>query len=264
MKSTHLIFAAAALSSALCADAAERYSLWPRRPAEIEQARQLIKERRPEEAVRLLLPLVDREGIAGREARQLVGSVNAPAYLSLRHPAAAVYTVRRGDHLTKIASTLRCPHELLMLLNGIVDPAAIHVGQRLVYVPMRLRVEINMPRREVAVWDGEALVSSYDITGVGQNLAAGQAADGDATVSLREGYVDGGKVPAWSPLMVCANRRLALSNGMVLAAEPKAAARGFLMAQADLNELALLVAVGTPVHIVRKAVDIPEAAQGRL
>lgn len=72
MKPTHLIFAAAALSSVLPSAAAERYSLWPRRPAEIEQARQLIREHRPEEAARLLLPLVGLDGIAGREARSLV------------------------------------------------------------------------------------------------------------------------------------------------------------------------------------------------
>lgn len=263
MKPTHLIFAAAALSSVLPSAAAERYSLWPRRPAEIEQARQLIREHRPEEAARLLLPLVGLDGIAGREARSLVGAVNAPRYLSRRHPAAAVYTVRRGDHLTKISTALRCPHELLMLLNGIVDPAAIHVGQRLVYVPMRLQMEINMPRREITVWDGETLVSSYSIAGVGQAAAAGPAAEEDATVSQRDGYVDGGKLPAWSPLMVCANRRIVLSNGMTLTDGAAAAGKALRLPQAHLNELALLVAVGSPVHIVQRAVDIPDAVQGR-
>ena len=263
MKSTHLIFAAAALFSLLPSAAAERYSLWPRRPAEIEQARQLLKERRPEDALLLLLPLVDLEGIAGREARRLVGAANAPRYLSRRHPAAAVYTVRRGDHLTRISSALHCPHELLMLLNGIVDPAAVHVGQKLVYVPMRLQVEINMPRREICVWDGETLVSSYSIAGVGQAAGTGPAADEDATVSQRDGYVDGGKVPAWSPLMVCANRRLTLSNGMTLTGEADAAGKALRLSQADLNELALLVAVGSSVHIVHRAVDIPDAVQGR-
>lgn len=262
MKSTLLIFTAAALSSALCATAAERYSLWPRRPAEIEQARQLIKERRPDEAVRLLLPLVGLEGIAGREARQLVGVVNAPVYLSLRHPAAAVYTVRRGDHLTKVASSLHCPYELLMLLNGIVDPGAIHVGQRLVYVPMQQRVEINLPRREITVWNGELLVSSYNITGVEETYVSGMA-DQDAAVTQRDGYVDGSKVPAWSPLMICSDRRLTLSNGIIIAADSKAAGLTLCMAQTDLNELALLVTVGTPVHIVKRAADIPEASQGQ-
>lgn len=258
----HLIFTAAALFSLLPSVAAERYSLWPRRPAEIEQARLLIREHRQDEAVRLLIPLVGLDGIAGREARSMVGSVNASAYLSRRHPAAALYTVRKGDHLTKVAAALRCPHELLMLLNGIVDPAAIHVGQTLVYVPMRLRVEINLPRREITVWDAETLVASYNVTDDLKPSDRAPAVE-DATVSQRDGYVDGAKVPAKSPLMVCANRRLALSNGIILAAEAAPAGGCLRMAQADLNELALLVNTGSPVHIVRRAADIPEALPGQ-
>ena len=262
MKSTHLIFAAAALFSACWASAAERYSLWPRRPAEIEQARQLLRERRAEEAVNLLLPHMDKEGIAGREARQLMGAANTPAYLSLRHPGASIYTVRRGDHLSRISSALHCPHELLMMLNGIVDPASIHVGQKLVYVPMRQRVEINLPRREICVWDGDVLVASYDIMSAA-GFDSPSPADANATVTQRDGYVDGGRLPAWSPLMACADRRISLSNGVVLTAEPGAAGKVLRVRQVDLNELALLVAVGSPANFIFRAADIPEAVRAQ-
>lgn len=262
MKSTLSIFAAAALFSSVCtAVAAERYSLWPRRPAELEQARRLLKEHKGEDAARILQPLVDQDGIAGRESRQMVGAANAPRYLSRRHPGAAVYTVRRGDHLARVAAALHCPYELLMLLNGLVDPAAIHVGQKLVYVPMNQRVEISMPRRELSVWDGPVLVASYDIGNV-EGMSAGMAEE-NTKVTRREGFVEGGRVPAHSPLMVCANRTLSLGNGMVLAATGKQAAPAVRMEQADLNELALLVAEGTPVHITYTAADIPEATPGQ-
>ena len=262
MKSTHLIFAAAALYSALCpASAAERYSLWPRRPAELEQARRLLKEHKAQEAVQILQPLMDKEGIAGREARQIAGAANVPLYLSRRHPAAAVYTVRRGDHLAKVASSLRCPYELMMLLNGLVDPSAIHVGQKLVYVPMRQKVEINLPRREISVWDGPVLVASYNIRSVAGIPGAAPAEE--TKVGRRDGYVDGGKVPAHSPLMASANRALALGNSIELLPVGKTAGKALLMQQGDLNELALLVIEGTPVHITYTAADIPEAVQPR-
>ena len=262
MKSTHLIFAAAVLYNSLCpAPAAERYSLWPRRPAELEQARRLLREHKGDEAARLLQPLIGQEGIAGSEARQMVGAANIPLYLSLRHPAAAVYTVRRGDHLAKVSSALHCPYELLMLLNGLVDPSAIHVGQKLVYVPMKQRVEISLPRRELAVWDGPVLVASYSIRNA-EGMNAG-ATEGETKVLRREGYLDGGKVPAHSPLMVCANRMLVLANGVSLAAPGKQAGNALRLDQADLNELALLVMEGTPVHITYTAADIPEAEPER-
>lgn len=259
MKSTLSIFAAVVSFSTMCTTAAaERYSLWPRRPAELEQARRLIKEHKAAEAARILQPLLEQEGIAGREARQMVAAANAPLYLSRRHPGAAVYTVRRGDHLARVAAALHCPYELLMLLNGLVDPSAIHVGQKLVYVPMNQRVEISLPRREIAVWDGTVLVASYDIRSV-EGMPAGVAEE-ETKVVRREGAVEGGKVPAHSPLMVCANRTLAFGNGMVLAAAAKPAAKALRLEQADLNELALLVVEGTPVHVTYTVVDIPEAA----
>lgn len=262
MKSTLSIFAAAVLFSTVCtAVAAERYSLWPRRPAELEQARRLLREHKKDDAARLLQPLVDQDGIAGREARQMLGAANTPRYLSRRHPGAAVYTVRHGDYLARLATALHCPYELLMLLNGLVDPAAIHVGQKLVYVPMNQRVEINVPSRELSVWDGQVLVASYDIGNV-ESMPARM--DGEETkVTRRDGFVEGGKVPAHSPLMVCANRTLALGNGTVLAAPGRQAAKAVRMEQADLNELALLVAEGTPVHITYAAADIPEATPGQ-
>lgn len=262
MKSTLLIFAAAALYSAQgAACAAERYSLWPHRPAELEQARRLLKEHKAEEALQLLQPLMAKEGVAGREARQIAGAANLPLYLSRRHPATAVYTVRRGDHLAKVASALRCPYELMMLLNGLVDPSAIRVGQKLAYVPMRQSVDINLPRRELSVWDGSVLVASYNIKAV--SGMPGGAPEEETKVARRDGYVDGGKVPAHSPLLACSNRAFALGNGIALLPAGKSTGKALFLEQADLNELALLVVEGTPVHITYTAVDIPEAVQTR-
>ena len=68
--------------------AADNFSLWPRRPDELEQARRLMQEQKGGEAVLLLQPFVSDDGIAGREARQICGRVNVPRYLSRLHPGA--------------------------------------------------------------------------------------------------------------------------------------------------------------------------------
>ena len=91
MKLISLIIVVAGLfSQSLPLLAADNYSLWPRRPDELEQARQLMSEQKGGEAVLLLQPYVADEGIAGREARQICGRVNVPRYLSRMHPGAAV------------------------------------------------------------------------------------------------------------------------------------------------------------------------------
>ena len=155
MRLIYLIFAAGVFCSLIpTAYSAENYSLWPRRPEELEQARRLMQEQKGGEAALLLRPFLADSGIAGREARQICGRVNVPRYLSRMHPGARVYTVRKGDNLARIAATQKCPQDLIMLLNGIVEPSALRVGQKLVVVPMRLRVEIHPVQRELSVWDG--------------------------------------------------------------------------------------------------------------
>ena len=58
MKLTSLIFVVAGLYSAFQpALASDNFSLWPRRPEELEQARRLMQEQKGGEAVLLLQPL---------------------------------------------------------------------------------------------------------------------------------------------------------------------------------------------------------------
>lgn len=246
MKSISSIFAAAVLFSSLAA-AADNYSLWPRRPAELEQARRLIAEQKGGEAVHLIQPYLAENGIAGREARRIAAAVNVPRYLSRLHPQARVYTVQRGDTLIKIAATEKCPADLLMLLNGIVEPSGLKVGQKLVLVPMELRMEIHPRQRELCVWHGDMLVADYDLTAV---EGMQKTHYGDTEISAREGYGQGGaKLPARSFQYLSSDRRLVLGNGVVLAGEQGGSGAVLRMHAADLNELALLLGVGAAVTI---------------
>lgn len=240
------------LSAAVCfnllvgaAMAADNYSLWPRRPAELEQARRLVREQKGAEAVHLLQPFIKDSGIAGREARQITGAVNVQRYLSRRHPDARVYTVKGGDNVFKIAAAEKCPFELIMLLNGIVEPAGLRVGQKLVLVPMNCRAEINLSQRELSVWDGETLVADFNL------IAADGGGNkvGETTLSACEGYLEGTRLPRRSAQFPSSDRVLTFANGLVLAGKAKNAESVLLMDQQDLNELSLLLAADSPVII---------------
>lgn len=250
MKSIFSIFVGAVLFSLVAISAAaENYSLWPRRPDELEQARRLMQEQKGGEAVLLLQPFVTDNGIAGREARQICGRVNVPRYLSRMHPGARVYTVRRGDNMARIAAAQKCPQDVLMLLNGIVEPSNIRIGQKLVVVPMRLRVEINPLQREVSVWDGQQLVADYPIIGMDEIPRSRQKTQ-KTNIVAREGYLDGMVVLPRASLYPASERVLVLGNGMALVGGQNG--RGSLhlrMDQKDLNELALMVDCGNEVLI---------------
>lgn len=228
---------------ALSALAAENYSLWPRRPAELEQARRLVREQKGAEAAHLLQPFIHDSGIAGREARQITGAVNVQRYLSRRHPDARVYTVKSGDNVFKIAAAEKCPFELIMLLNGIVEPAGLRVGQKLVLVPMNCRLEIHVSLCELCVWDGETLVADYNVTAVPPTLKAGE----ETRLAACEGYMEGTRVPRRSSQIASSDRVLVLENGLRLTGGQQPSDEALQMQQRDLNELALLLSADSTV-----------------
>lgn len=248
MISTYSILSVAALSSLVAlAEEAGEYSLWPRRPAELEQARQMVREEQLEAAIELLRPFVREKGIAGREARQICGAINVRRYLSRSHPGAATHKVRRGETLARIAAAKKCPVELLMLLNGITEPSDLKVGQSLVYVPMTLRVEIRPLQRELSVWDGDSLVASYNILQV-RNYKA--TANAELTLQAREGYIGGVALPSRSVQFLSSERVLVLSDGSALQAGESSRNVFFRLAGKDVNELALLAGIGARVSII--------------
>lgn len=250
MKSTFSILSAAVCFNLLlsAAFAAENYSLWPRRPAELEQARRLVREQKGAEAVHLLQPFIHDNGIAGREARQITGSVNVQRYLSRRHPDARVYTVKPGDNMFKIAAAEKCPTELIMLLNGIVEPSGLRVGQKLVLVPMNCRLEIRTSWLEACVWDGETLVADYTL--ISCNVPPSEDSGKELGLLAREGYVGGARLPRRSLQFLSSDRLLVLSDGLKLVGAEGSAAGHIRMKQQDLNELALLVDEQTCVTLL--------------
>ena len=251
MKSTYSIFVAAVFCSLLGeAVASDNFSLWPRRPDELEQARRLMQDQKGGEAVLLLQPFVTDEGIAGREARQICGRVNVPRYLSRLHPGAVVYTVRPGDNMARIAAQQKCPQDVIMLLNGIVEPSSLRIGQKIVVVPMRLRVEIRPHQREISVWDDQQLVADYPILSMDE-IPAVRRKNEVTSVAAREGYIDALAVLPRSPQYAASERVLVLANGIVVAGEKNGHGGTVLrLDQKDVNELSLMLGLGNEVKII--------------
>lgn len=248
MISTFLILSVAAFSSLVAvAEEGGEYSLWPRRPVELEQARGMVREQQLDEAVELLRPFVREKGIAGREARQISGAINVRRYLSRNHPGAQTHKVRRGETLARIAADKGCPTELLMLLNGITEPSDLKVGQLLVYVPMNLRLEVRPLQRELSVWDENTIVASYNILQV-KNYKS--EANAELTVSAREGYINGVALPSRSVQFLSSERVLVLSDGSALLGGESTRSVFFRLAEKDINELALLLGVGARVSVI--------------
>lgn len=243
------------LSVAVCCDAVaqgqDNYSLWPRRPAELEQAQRLIRERQGDEALALLSPFVHKRGLAGHESRHLVGSIRTPRYLSAQHPRIRRHTVRRGENIEKIANAYGSSSDLLIFINGMINPSNLRAGQHLYVVPQDLRAELNVEDREITVWDGKQLVACYDVTPE-QQLTKGE--NEETQLREREGELNGARIPRSSSIFVSSNRILRLANGIILMNPGQSASGGphVRMNAKELNELSLLLRNGSRFSIVRK------------
>ena len=251
MKSMFLTLSAAVCFNLLLADVvvADNYSLWPKRPPEIEQARRMVRAAEYDRAVEILKPFVSLEGVVGREARKISSGIQVPKYLSRRNPTATIYTVRAGDTLHRIVNTTQCPAEMIMLLNGISDPSALKAGQRIVVTKMSLRVEIYPAMREICVWDEDDFVASYDI----ESLNLPEITENQKTiVEARDGMLDGDALAKRSAQFLSSERVISLSGGIKICGTQGAANHCVCLKNADVNELALLAFVGAEVIIVKE------------
>lgn len=224
----------------------ENYSHWPRRPQEFEQAQLLMAQHKWAEAAHILQPFVRDSDSFGCEARAVVGRTNIVRYLSRMHPYSSVYTVRKGDTLPKIASKTKCPVDLLMLYNGLTTPSALQIGQKLVTVDMSLRMEIYPSLNELAVWDGDVLVSSYKILSFSGDISSLET-EGEVIIASRESYIHGNRIPENSGQTSYADKLIRLSNGLVIFSQKSKDKRTLCLSQKDMNELALLLREGNTV-----------------
>lgn len=256
MKSIFSIFAVAVCFSPCHSAEALNYSLWPRRPEEVTRAFELLNEGGDEQkALGLVEPHLHGYGIGGREARKIAGRINAGRYLSGRRPRMAVHTVKSGDNLFRIADRMKCPVDVLMYVNGTLEPSALKIGQKLNIPPLNYRMEIRPDTNEIIVWDGDVLVACYPV----RMARLPKPLPATGVVLAREAFLDGRPVVRNSPDYASADKELVLADGGVcITSRPlPAGAAGFQLAAADANELSLLIVPGNEVVVTREGAPTP-------
>ncbi len=233
--------------------AQENFSLWPRRPAELEQAQRLHRGGKDAQVLKLLSPFLHKRSLAGHEARRLTGAINMRRYLSVRHPRMHIHTVRRGETLDRIAGACKSSAELIAYVNRMLNPSDLKVGQELYIVPSDLRAELRPKELEISLWDGSSFVAAYDIQ-CPPELQEGP--NEDTSLAERTGELNGSRLPRASAFFPSANRKLYLSNGIILSSSGQPSPHGscIRLAPKDLNELSLLLGKGARFTIVRKTI----------
>lgn len=261
MKLISLILSATACCSTLL-HGQQNYSLWPRRPAELEQAGRLVAQQQDAQALLLLQPFIHKRGLAGHESRRMVGQIRVRRYLSGANPHLRRHTVRRGENLDRIATAYGSSPELIMFINMMTNPSDLKVGQHLNVAPVDLRAELHLADQELSLWDGRTLVAAYDVI-----LSAGleNGKNEEARLTDREGEISGSRVSRASALFASSDRSLKFSNGLVMinsAKHPPERTAYVQLQRRDLNEISMLLRGGARLSVVRDEEEFdPFAAQ---
>ena len=141
-----------------------------------------------------------------------------------------------------------------MLLNGMVEPSSLRAGARLVAVSMKLRAEVSIARKEVLVWDADTLVAVYDVESM---ELSDVPVDSVSAVSAREGYIDNNLLGRNSLQLLAAERVIRLSNGVSITGKQEVNAPFVRLNAQDMNELALLLSLGSSVSVVKDVSAVP-------
>lgn len=237
------------LAAAFCAQGVladgENYSLWPRRPETLTEARLLMDRGNLSRALELLQPLVTQGGVVGKEVKDLIGALRIRQLLDPNGPDVKKYTVRRGDSWIRMVKKLGCSQAMLMHLNGLMDIPALHAGDVFKYRPLDFHLVVNVPDKEVCLYDGENFVKAYSILAMkdaGKKNIETKVKDEQAPVSIYDKHY-----PSSNKTIVLAAGGYVIDAGSGPPRYP-----GYYLTRQDCNELAMLTRVGSKVRIIRE------------
>lgn len=258
MRSTCSIFAVkvcfSLLATGMCFGAvpmAENYSLWPRRPAEFVTARTLAAEGKTDEAAKTLEPLIQRKDVIGKEAKAMLGDLRIREVLSPSSNSLSIYTAKRGDAWISIARKTKCPLDYIIHVNQMTELGMLHIGDDIKYRELHYRVEINVPEKEISVWDGDSFIKSYPIT----MMKDPGKTNFSTTVKSETGLFGDQPITPSSPEFAAANKTILLAHGGFVidsSSDGRMSKSGFYLKREDCNELSLLLQPGNPVNIIRE------------
>lgn len=191
------------------------------------------------------------------EARRIVGEVNMDLLLSkIPIPGKAEHIVKRGEALVTIARRSETTIDYIMRANGKISEY-IFPDEKLTVYPLNFRVEIDLAKKTVTVFDGEAFFKEYAV--LDKNLPADLKAPVATTVSERVAWHVDRPVDFTHPAYMNCSKWIRTGKiGLFIRQSdgPAGAAGesrpyGVMIANEDLEELYTILRVGSKVDLVK-------------
>ncbi len=197
------------------------------------------------------------ESATADEAKRIVGEVNMDLLLSrIPIPGKGAHTVRRGEALLTIAGRSQTTIDYIMRANGKTTEF-IYPDEILTVYPLNFRVEIDLSKKTVTVFDGEVFFKEYRI--VDRHLPADLRPPVSTTVTERVAWHGNQPVNFTHPVYMSSAKWLRTGRiGLFLRqADPgpdgggESRPYGVMLANADLEELFTILRTGSKVDLVK-------------
>ena len=188
------------------------------------------------------------------ESNRIIGEVNSDHLLSRDSgEGKKEYTVKRGDALRLIAQKHETTVGYILHVNGRMG-SKLQPGDQLIVCPLRFSILINLKAKTIVLRNSEdKLFKSYELVGSRLPKACPSSFDslvkglivGDGTRFVEIGsteYVNAAKE------IRCERRGIPIRSLTGVEDKDKYAT-GFFVSHDDIEELALLVRSGSPIHV---------------
>ena len=188
------------------------------------------------------------------ESNRIIGEVNSDHLLSRDSgEGKKEYTVKRGDALRLIAQKHETTVGYILHVNGRMG-SKLQPGDQLIVCPLRFSILINLKAKTIVLRNSEdKLFKSYELVGSRLPKACPSSFDslvkglivGDGTRFVEIGsteYVNAAKE------IRCERRGIPIRSLTGIEDKDKYAT-GFFVSHDDIEELALLVRSGSPIHV---------------
>lgn len=189
------------------------------------------------------------------EAKRIVGEVNMDLLLSeLPMPGKVEYVVKSGDALVRIARNAKTTIDYIMRVNGKTNPL-IYPNESLLVFPLAYRVEVDLKKKTVTVFDEDKFFKEYAI--VDQHLPPDIKAPIKTTISEKVAW-DGDRPLNFSDenYMACSKWLRTAKIGLFIRRAdpdgPQGANRpfGVMVSPSDMEELFTIMANGSEFAVV--------------
>lgn len=188
------------------------------------------------------------------EAKRIVGELNLDLLLSrIPQPGKAIHTVRRGEALVTIARNNDTTIDYIMRTNG-KSTSLIYPDEELIVYPLNFRVEIDLSKDLVTIYDGEIFFKEYVI--LDRNLPPDLAAPISTTIKEKVAWHGDRPINFTDEnYMDCSKWIRTGKIGLFLRGKGEESAEdarifGVMLSRSDLEEIFTILRVGGRVDLV--------------